>query len=310
MIVAASGRLHKSRSQAIPRVQRLGRIPLRVPRDYRAERQREVVTVKTIQVKPGSKLRLKDIDPSDTSGVGTRAEADALLEKDRQKLSDLHEKLYVENARALLVILQGMDTGGKDGTIKHVMSGLNPSGTEVVAFKPPSEEERDHDFLWRVARKIPRRGNIGIFNRSHYEDVLIVRVHKLVPKKVWEPRYDFINRFESLLSDNGTRVLKFFLHISKAEQKARLEARLSDPQRLWKFDPSDISERKLWDDYQKAYEDALTRCSTEASPWHIVPADKKWYRNLVVARTIVDTLEGMKIQLPAATIDPKKIKIV
>lgn len=261
-----------------------------------------------ILVKPGSKVRLKDIDPDDT-GKLVREECEARLIKDRETLQDLQEKLYAENRRSLLVILQAMDTGGKDGTVKHVLSGTNPSGVEITSFKAPSEEERDHDYLWRISQRLPRRGNIGIFNRSHYEEVLIVRVHEMVPKKDWEKRYDQINRYEELLTDLGTRVLKFFLHISKDEQKRRLEDRLADKEKTWKFDPGDIRERAHWDEYMAAFEDALSRCSTKAAPWHVVPANKKWYRNLVVARTIVETLEDMDPKPPKPAFDVKKIKI-
>jgi PPK2 family polyphosphate:nucleotide phosphotransferase len=262
-----------------------------------------------ILIKPGSKVKRKDYDPEDTSGVKDKATALEELARDRAEICDLQERLYAENKRALLVILQAMDTGGKDGTVKSVMSGINPTGVDIMSFKAPSEEERDHDFLWRVHHRMPRRGNIGIFNRSHYEDVLVARVHGFAPPKEIEKRYDLINRFEELLVDTGTTVLKFFLHISKDEQKRRLEDRLADKDKIWKFDVGDLREREKWDEYQQAYEIALTRCSTKYAPWYVVPADRKWYRNLVVARAIVGTLRKMNPKPAPATFDPNTVKI-
>lgn len=270
----------------------------------------KIEDVEATVVKPGSKVKLKDIDPDSTPGVKSREDAEEQLERDREEMSELQEKLYAENTRSVLVVLQAMDTGGKDGTVKHVLSGLNPSGCEITSFKAPSFDERDHDFLWRIYQRMPRKGNIGLFNRSHYEDVLVVRVHNIVPPSEWKRRYDQINRFEELVSDMGTTVLKFFLHISKDEQKRRLEERLKDASKAWKFDEGDLKERAHWNDYQEAYEDVLTRCSTKHAPWHIVPADKKWYRNLVVARTLVRTLREMDPKPPKVTFDPKKIKVV
>ena len=261
-------------------------------------------------IKPGSKVRLRDHDPADTDGTTDKAAALAQLTLHRQEMYDLQERLYAENKRALLVILQAMDTGGKDGTVKTVLSGINPTGVEIMNFKAPSEEERDHDFLWRVHYRVPRRGNIGIFNRSHYEDVLVARVHGLAPPKEIEQRYEIINRFEENLTETGTTVLKFFLHISRDEQKRRLEERLADAEKIWKFDLGDLREREKWAEYEEAYEIALTRCSTKAAPWYIVPADRKWYRNLVVARTIVDTLRAMNPKPAVATFDPSTIKII
>ena len=260
-------------------------------------------------VEPGTKVRLADIDPDHTGDFKDKAAAEEKLLRDVEKLPRLQEHLYAENTRALLIVLQGMDTSGKDGTIKHVMASVNPTGCVVTSFKVPSEEERDHDFLWRIHRAAPNRGNIGIFNRSHYEDVLVVRVHELVPSSVWKPRFDQINRFEELLADNGTRILKFFLHISKDEQKRRLESRLADPDKNWKFSPSDLAERKHWDDYQRAYEDVLSKCSTAHAPWFVIPANKKWYRNYAVARTIVKTLEEMDPHPPKVKIDVSKILV-
>jgi PPK2 family polyphosphate:nucleotide phosphotransferase len=260
-------------------------------------------------VEPGTKVRLRDIDANDTNDFTDKAAAAERLAADVKRLDELQDRLYAENTRALLVVLQAMDTGGKDGTIKHVMSGVNPIGCEVTSFKGPSEEEADHDYLWRIYRHVPRRGNIGIFNRSHYEDVLVVRVHQMVPPSVWRERFDQINRFEKLLTDLGTTILKFYLHIDKDEQKRRLQARLDDGEKTWKFTPADLAERKHWDEYQEAYEEALTRTSTEWAPWTIVPANKKWYRNLVVARAIVKKLEEMDPKPPKSTVDVSKIRI-
>ena len=255
---------------------------------------RGTLDISRYTVAPGSKVDLGRWDPDDDGGLEKGKQADKLLAVDIDRLFALQEKLYAEGRQALLVVLQAMDTGGKDGTIKHVFSGVNPSGCRVTSFKAPSEEELAHDFLWRVQKAVPRFGEIGIFNRSHYEDVLVVRVHELVPKAVWRGRYDRINHFEKDLVEIGVQLLKFFLHISKDEQKERLEARLADPAKRWKFDVGDLAERKRWNDYQKAYTEALARCSTEAAPWIVVPANRKWYRNLVVARAIVEKLEAMK----------------
>lgn len=246
------------------------------------------------------KVRLKDYDPAYTGGFDDENEVKAQLEKDIERLSDLQEILYAGAQRSVLIVLQAMDTGGKDGLIKHVFRGLNPAGVAVTSFKRPSEEELAHDFLWRIHQHAPRKGMIGVFNRSHYEDVLVVRVHELVPKSVWKKRYDQINEFEELVSENGTIILKFFLHISKDEQKRRLEDRLREPHKHWKFNPGDLEERKLWDDYMEAYEAALSKCHTEHAPWHIVPANNKWYRNYVVMRAIVDAMEAMDLKYPPA----------
>jgi PPK2 family polyphosphate:nucleotide phosphotransferase len=260
-------------------------------------------------VKPSSKVALKHIDPADSGPYQGPDDVEAPLAEQLKELAKLQNLLYAENRRSLLIILQGMDTSGKDGTIKHVMSGLSPLGVQVKAFKAPTEEELAHDFLWRVHQAVPRHGFIGIFNRSHYEDVLVVRVHDLVPRKVWRARYCQINDFEHMLVKNGVLILKFFLHISKAEQKRRLEERLSDPTRYWKFSLPDLEERGYWSAYRKAYEAALSECSTEHAPWHIVPADHKWYRNLVVAETIVQTLRDLDMKYPKPTMDLSKVKI-
>jgi PPK2 family polyphosphate:nucleotide phosphotransferase len=260
-------------------------------------------------VKPGTDVSLKDYDPDDTGGYKDADEAEAELQSQVEELGKLQHLLYAENRRALLVVLQGMDTSGKDGTIRHVMSGMSPLGVEVKAFKAPNEEELAHDFLWRIHAAVPRKGYIGIFNRSHYEDVLVVRVHELVPRKMWKARYQQINKFERILAANDVLILKFFLHISKAEQKNRLEQRLQDPTRYWKFSMKDIEERRFWPAYRKAYEAVLTRCSMEWAPWHIVPANNKWYRNLYVARTIACALRGLDLKYPEPSMDLSKISI-
>ncbi|NBQ68884.1 MAG: polyphosphate kinase 2 family protein [Nitrosomonadaceae bacterium] len=260
--------------------------------------------MKNYQVKPGSKLNLSHCDPDDTGDFEKTAQgkekAKAITEKLIGKLDELQERLFANGNRALLIVLQGMDTSGKDGTIKHVMSGVNPQGCKVVTFKTPSAEELRHDFLWRVHQKAPEKGQIGIFNRSHYEDVLITRVHGLISRKVVQQRFNQIKEFEELLSENGTVTLKFFLHISKDEQKKRLEERINNPEKRWKFNEGDIEERKFWGNYIEAFEAMLAATSTERAPWYIVPANHKWYRNLVIAHHVVQALEGMKLKTPRA----------
>ncbi len=263
----------------------------------------------SIRVKPGTKVSLKNYDPDNTGQFSSEEEVAEHLEELRREMGRYQRLLYAENKRALLVVLQGIDASGKDGTIRHVMTGLNPQGVNVVSFKVPSEEERDHDFLWRVHKVVPRYGDIAIFNRSHYEDVLVVRVHDLVPRKVWKRRYKQINEFERILTDNNVVLLKFFLHVSPDEQKKRLEERLRDPTRCWKFSLKDVEERRCWDEYQKAYEVALTECGTKRAPWHVVPANKKWYRNLVVAETIVATLRDMDMKYPPPSCDVTNVVI-
>jgi PPK2 family polyphosphate:nucleotide phosphotransferase len=259
-------------------------------------------------VHPGKPVTLADHDPDDTLGLD-KDTAKAMTERSMARLDELQYLMYAEHRRALLVVLQGMDGAGKDGTIRHVISGLNPQGCRVTSFKPPSAEELDHDFLWRVHRVVPPRGDIAIFNRSHYEDVLIARVRKLVPKDVWSRRYDHINAFEQLLTDSGLVVVKFFLHISREEQRERFEERLHDTTKQWKLSPSDFEDRKYWDDYVTAYEAALTRCSTREAPWFIVPANKKWLRNLAVSAILVETLEALDMRFPKPTIDLSRIKL-
>ena len=258
-------------------------------------------------IKPGTKVSLKDYDPADTDGYRDAEEAKQKLEEQIKELARLQNLLYADSRYALLIVLQGVDTAGKDGTIRHVMAGVSPLGVQVTPFKVPTPEELAHDFLWRVHRACPPRGFMGIFNRSHYEDVLVARVHELVPRKVWKLRYRHINQFERMLVENNTVILKFYLHISKEEQKKRLEERLRDPTRQWKLSLDDLKERRYWSQYRKAYETALSKCSTEWAPWHLVPADHKWYRNLVVAEAIVKTLEDLKLQYPPPKLDLSQI---
>src|ERR1700688_2544515 len=263
---------------------------------------------KELTVKPGKKVKLSKYDPSDTLGWEKGHKAKASTEKAIQDLDKLQYLLYAEHKRALLIVLQGRDAAGKDGTIRHVMSGVNPQGCHVTSFKKPSPEELSHEYLWRIHKAVPEYGDIGIFNRSVYEDVLVVRVHNMVPKDVWSKRFDQINNFEKILSDNRIKILKFFLHISKDEQRRRFQERIDDPDRRWKISEADFAERKFWDDYTDAYEDVLTRCSTDDAPWFIIPADKKWFRNLAVSHIITETLKGMNMKFPPPTIDVKDLK--
>jgi len=262
-----------------------------------------------ILVPPGTQVSLTDYDPGHTGEYRDKSVAKSTLKHNVKRLHKLQEVLWAEGQHALLVVLQALDAGGKDGTIEHVMRGVNPQGCQVTSFKVPTKEELDHDFLWRVHKAVPRRGYIGIFNRSHYEDVLVVRVHSLVPEEVWQQRYEQINQFEKLLSDAGTTILKFFLYISKEEQKERFEARLRDPRKNWKFSMGDVKERDHWDDYVRAYEDALSRCSTPWAPWHIIPADHKWYRNLAVSQIIIETLKKLDMHYPPPLPDAESIVI-
>lgn len=257
--------------------------------------------MKQHRVKPAAKIDLLKWDPNDTSGFkGDKAKAELELPRLNEKLELLQELLYAESKHRVLVVLQGMDTSGKGGTIKHVFEGVNPSGVRVASFKAPTAEELSHDFLWRVHRHVPGNGELVIFDRSHYEDVLIVRVHDLVDEAIWKKRYAQINDFERLLAESGTTILKFFLHIDKDEQKERLEARLRDADKNWKFRSGDIAERKLWDKYQRAYQTILEKTSTDHAPWYVVPANKKWYRNIVISRVLIDKLESLGMKFPAA----------
>jgi len=261
-------------------------------------------------VKPGKKINLDDWDADDKSlADGNKEEGKVDLDQLNDELEILQELFYAEQKHRLLIVLQGMDTSGKDGVIRHVFDGVNPQGVRVASFKVPTPEELSHDYLWRVHKQTPGKGEIVIFNCSHYEDVLVVRVHSLVDEDVWKKRYDQINAFERLLAEEGTTMLKFYLHIDKKEQKERLQARLDEPDKNWKFNVGDLEERKLWPDYQKAYEDVLSKTSTEYAPWYIIPSNRKWYRNLLIGQIIVETLKDMKMELPAVDFNPKDIVI-
>jgi len=265
----------------------------------------------------GKKFRLKDFDPDDTDGVKSKKVAQSMLQGSGLMLMEMQEKLYAQDQWALLLIFQGMDAAGKDGAIKHVMSGINPQGCDVYAFKAPTNEELDHDFLWREHKVIPGRGKIGIFNRSYYEEVLVVRVHpqilkgeklpdELITKHIWAERYEDINCFEKFLTRNGVVIRKFFLHTSKEEQKKRFLERLSDSKKNWKFAMDDIKERKFWDDYQEAYEEMVQNTATKRAPWYVVPADNKWYGRLVVASAIIEALDGLNLAFPDVDKEKKK----
>jgi PPK2 family polyphosphate:nucleotide phosphotransferase len=261
-------------------------------------------------IKPGQKLQLEKIDTSDHAAFsGDKKEGLKELEKLNDRLEALQELLYAEHRHKVLVILQAMDTGGKDGVIRHVFEGVNPQGVRVAGFKVPTAEELDHDYLWRAHKQVPGRGELVIFNRSYYEDVLVVRVHKLVPEAVWSKRFEQINQFERMMVEEGTTILKFFLHIDRDEQKKRLEARRDDPTKQWKFNPGDLKERHLWDGYLKAYAEAISQTSTTRAPWYVVPANRKWYRNLVIASILVDALKGLKMKYPKPDFDPAQTAI-
>ncbi len=260
-------------------------------------------------VKPGKKIKLADWDADYTANFKSKEQSLALLEKNLEKLAKLQYLLYAENKHAILVVLQAMDAGGKDGTIRTVMRPMNPQSCKVTSFKGPTEEELAHDFLWRIHRFVPRKGEICIFNRSHYEDVLIVRVHNLVPRSLWSARFEQINNFEKMLVENDIHVVKIFLHISKEEQRKRLKERLDDPTKQWKADPADFEERKYWDEYTKAYDDVLRRCSTDYAPWYVIPANKKWFRNLAVSEIMVSELSRLKMEFPERKYDISKLRI-
>jgi PPK2 family polyphosphate:nucleotide phosphotransferase len=266
--------------------------------------------MKRYRVEPGKKVDLSEFDPGSTKGFkGGKKEAERRFEPLCERLDEVQEAMWAEHKHKVLVILQGTDTSGKDGTITHVFQGVNPLGVRAVPFKVPTEEEREHDFLWRIHSKVPGAGEIVIFNRSHYEQLLPVRVRQLEPPEVWHRHFDQINDFERLLAETGTTVIKFFLHISKDEQKRRLQARLDDPAKQWKFRKGDLVDRGYWDEYMNAYEDILNRTSHKWAPWYIVPADKKWFRNLVVATVLVETLEDLGIELPQPEEDLKGVVI-
>ena len=252
------------------------------------------------RVKPGQKVKLDEWDPNEKSLFdGNKEQAEQICAELNKRLEALQELLYAEHKHKLLIVVQAMDTGGKDGVIQHVFEGVNPQGVKVTAFKVPTPQDLAHDYLWRIHPHTPGAGEIAIFNRSHYEDVLIVRVHKLAPEEVWKRRYDHINAFEKILADEGTTILKFYLHIDKDEQKKRLQARLNTPTKIWKFAKADLEERKLWPDYMDAYENVLNKTSTDYAPWYIVPANHKWYRDLVVSHAIINALETLKMSYPA-----------
>jgi PPK2 family polyphosphate:nucleotide phosphotransferase len=254
-------------------------------------------------VKPGTKPNLREFSADETHGYA-KATAGDKVQADLQRLASLQERIWASKHPAVLIVLQGIDTAGKDGTIRHVMNAFNPQGCVVTGFGVPTPPEAAHDHLWRVHLAAPAQGVVGIFNRSHYESVLVVRVHNLVPKERWQGYYDEINHFEQLLADNGTAILKFFLHIDREEQRRRLQDRYADPTKQWKFQVGDLAERKLWDDYMAAYEDALSRCSTERAPWYAVPANHKWFRNLAIGEIVADRLEALHPAYPKVELPP------
>jgi PPK2 family polyphosphate:nucleotide phosphotransferase len=273
---------------------------------------------KPFRIEERKKFRLKDYDPGDTGGLKVdKNEAEKMLQKGVQHMAELQDKLYAQDRWALLLIFQAMDAAGKDGAIRHVMSGVNPQGCQVYSFKAPSTEELDHDYLWRTSRCLPERGRIGIFNRSYYEEVLVLRVHPellkaeripepLIGKDVWKERYQDIHGFERYLSRNGVVVRKFFLNVSKKEQKRRFLARLEEPEKNWKFSAADIRERGCWDDYMKAYEEMIQNTASEQAPWYVVPADNKWFTRLAVAAAIVETLDGLDLSYPKVDAEKRK----
>jgi PPK2 family polyphosphate:nucleotide phosphotransferase len=261
-------------------------------------------------VKPGKKFKLDKIDPGDTGHFKDKREAAAAVKKNLEQLDELQEVLYAQAKYAVLIVLQAMDAGGKDGTIEHIFSGVNPQGCQVTSFKAPSHLELAHDYLWRYHQAAPTKGMIGIFNRSHYESVLVERVKEIVPKEVWSKRYDHLNEFERVLADENTVIMKFYLHISRDEQRKRLQARLEDPHKNWKFNPGDLEERKRWDDYMAAFDDALERCSTPRAPWYAIPANKKWFRNLAISDVIVRTMRELDLGFPKPIEGIENYKVV
>ncbi|MGC2657706.1 MAG: polyphosphate kinase 2 family protein [Bryobacteraceae bacterium] len=260
------------------------------------------------RVAPGSSVKLKDFDPHFADKHETKHSALPKVEGCQRRMDELQFRLYAEQRRSLLICLQAPDAGGKDGVVRHVIGSMNPQGCRVVSFKQPSPVELAHDFLWRIEQQVPKRGEVVIFNRSHYEDVLIVRVHDLVPKNVWSKRYEQINDFERRLVANGTHILKFFLHISKEEQLERFKQRLDDPARRWKISEADYTEREYWASYEKAYEELLSKCSTDDAPWFIIPSDHKWFRDLAMSQIIVQTMEALRIELPKPTVNIADIR--
>ena len=264
--------------------------------------------VAQFRVEPGARVKLAQIDPAFKGHHERHEDVAAQTERYRKRLWELQELLYVEHGRSLLICLQAMDTGGKDGVINHVLGAMNPQGCRVAHFRQPSSEEAAHDFLWRAHRAAPARGEVVIFNRSHYEDVLIVRVHELVPRSVWSARYERINEFERTLAENGTQILKFYLHISSEEQLSRFKDRLDDPTKQWKISAADYAERKFWPQYMAAYEEALSRCSTAYAPWFVIPGNHKWFRNFAVARIVVEHLEGLGLKYPQPSVDLARVR--
>jgi PPK2 family polyphosphate:nucleotide phosphotransferase len=262
------------------------------------------------RVTPGKPAKLARHDPADSCGLSDSPATSKAIAENHRRISDLQHLLYADARFALLIVLQGIDASGKDGTTRHLLTGVNPQGVRVSSFKAPTSEELGHDYLWRIHKVCPAKGEIGLFNRSHYEDVLVVRVHELVAKKVWSGRYRQINQFERHLVENHTVILKFFLHISKEEQRRRLQERIDNPKKSWKMEPKDLDERKLWDDYMRSYEDAMTECSTGHAPWYIIPADRKWFRDLVISQIVADTLDGLDLHFPRPTFDPSKFRVV
>jgi PPK2 family polyphosphate:nucleotide phosphotransferase len=263
----------------------------------------------TYKIKPKQQAKLNKLSPSDKNCFpGDKSQGKELHAKLNLKLEALQELLYAEHKHKILIVLQAMDTGGKDGVIRKVFEGVNPQGVRVAPFKTPTTLELDHDYLWRIHQQTPGRGEIVIFNRSHYEDVLVVRVHELVSREIWRKRYNHINHFEKILSDEGTTILKFFLHISYEEQSARLVSRIDEPDKQWKFNPGDLEERKLWDQYMGAYEDVLNKTSTPWAPWYVIPANRKWYRDLVISAILVETLEKLKMKYPKPPEDLDKYR--
>jgi len=263
----------------------------------------------SFRVPPGKKFKLADIDPGDTGDFKDKLHAQAPIKKNLAQLDELQEVLYAQGKHAVLVVLQALDAGGKDGAIDYLFSGINPQGCQVTSFKLPTSHELARDYLWRYHMAVPPRGMIGIFNRSHYEAVLVERVKNIVPPAVWKKRFDQINQWEQMLVDEGTTVLKFYLHISKDEQRRRLQSRLDDPHKNWKFEPGDLDTRKQWDDYQAAYQDVLTKCSTAHAPWHVIPADKKWFRNWAISEILVAELKKLDLEYPKPKVDVSKYKV-
>jgi len=265
--------------------------------------------VKKLIVEPGTKIKLRDIDPNDQGKYESHEAALPEIQAHLQKLDELQYLMYAEKKHSLLIVLQGLDAAGKDGVVRRVIAGLNPAGCRVISFKQPTADDLAHDFLWRIHPHVPGKGSVAIFNRSHYEEVLIARVHKLIPEKQWSSRYDLINNFERLVAvENGTTILKFFLHISPEEQLARFKRRLDDPARQWKISEADYTERDYWDDYIAAFEDMLRKTSTEHAPWFVIPANRKWFRDLAISQIITNSLENLGMKFPKPSVDLADIK--